>query len=147
MTEYTGLGIKKSNEDKLVYRLEIQNAIQRCRLSIDTLEFRAALDGLISIINFDIVGYDFHTEINNIKYDLHVESKLRFYRYLQRYGTEAAAAQNLMKYKLIEHNWYNHEMMRRIIQKLAEEDLLFETGKVTKYKEVKRFDTHGTGIS
>jgi len=91
---------------------------------------------LISIIEFDISGYKFLSTIEEIKDDLHYGRKLRLYRYVKNYGLEALHPANLAKYRIEEYDWYYRGLFQRVLQMLASEDMIFETGKTIPITEI-----------
>jgi len=135
--EELGLGIKKSSEDKLIYKTEIQDAIRQCRRTMGLIPYyKRSVTGLISIIEFDIHGYKFLTTINQIKRDLNIEKKIRLYRYIIKNGLEAANPINIAKYRNEEYSWYYGALFQRVLQMLATENMLIETEKFVPIRKI-----------
>jgi hypothetical protein len=129
--EESGLGIKKTNEDKLVYRLEIQDAIKTCRKSRSEIPgMKYAVDGLISIIEFDIQGYHFKRQIDTIKLNLEMERKIRLLRFLRRNGLRSSNPLKIHIFKLNDFEWYYSSLFQQVLQMLAKENMLIETEKI-----------------
>ena len=55
---------KRGTVDKLTYKNIIADAINWCRLTMGTLEYKFAVVGLEKIIKFDIQGYQLSTKID-----------------------------------------------------------------------------------
>jgi len=137
------LGIRRSNEDKLIYKTEIQDAIRQCRRCKGLIPtFKHAVEGLVMIIEFDISGYKFFSQIQDIKKQLRIEKTLRFCVYLEEYGLEAGHPINIANYRNEEYTWYYQTLFQRVLQMLASENMLIEDERWVPYKKLDRI-THG----
>ena len=129
-----GFGIKKTSEDKLTYKNIIADAINWCRKNRGRKSFRDAVEGLIDIISFDVPGYKLLSSIEQIKKDVKQErddkSKIREKKVGSSFNSNAYQA----KFKLEMDEWYWNRFFIKIIQLLADHNLLIETEKVTKIR-------------
>ncbi len=138
--ELVGFGVKRTSEDKLTYKNIIADAINWCRKTKGSMVFIEAVGGLEQIIKFNVPGYKFIEEINNIKDKLTIEKKQRRDREARRQGRNFYGNAEQARYKLDESKWYWNAYFESIIQLLAEHNLLIDTEKLTKIKIKREID-------
>jgi hypothetical protein len=125
-----GLGIKRPTKDKLTYKNVIAAAIMKCQASRGTTRFSDNVKGLISLINFDIPGYHLKSEIAETVAELDAEAEQRLEGYKERFsdGVFYTYANHYFRpfLDLEMAVWYWDALFVRVIQILANHDLLFE---------------------
>ena len=137
-SRFTSGFFKRGTTDKLTYKNIIADAINWCRLTMGTLEYKFAVVGLEKIIKFDIQGYQLSTKIDNIKDEMEIDRE----KYIEfeegRLGRKIKKRAERAKLKIRLRQWYWEEYFERIIQLLAEHDLLFDTERQLPYKKLGR---------
>ena len=132
--QYLGLGYRKKSEDKLTYKNIIAEAIRKCLFTKGSTYFKEAVEGLEKAIYFDVTGYKLMTEINKIKKELEV-GKYKIIRKMKRkLGVDFYGNKEQVELKIQVRKWYWETLFTRLIQLLADNNLLFETEKVTPIK-------------
>ena len=136
------LALKRSSADKLAWKIEIADATRDCRKTKGTFRFRYMVEALEDIIYVNIPGYHLSPEIDNIKklldklrsekIEMEKREKKRFF-----YSRPFQA-----KFKIKVSKWYWNTYYKKLIQLLAEHNLLLETQKYVKIKEVGKFGEH-----
>jgi len=136
---------KKSIEDKLTYKNIIADAINWCRKRMGYTDFDEWVQGLENIISFNIEGYNFTDDLEEIKKELKEELLNREEEEITKKGRNFYKRANKAKFKWKQHKWYWNSYFKEIIQLLAEHNLLFDKERTIPYKQLGRLQ-HGENI-
>jgi len=130
LKERTFVGIRRTSEDKLTYKLIIADAINQCRRTMGTFSFKDSVDGLEKIIKFDIPGYQLKTQIQEIKDTLNYEMK-QMEKEKEKKLTPSQFNKRAYqaKWRILRNKIYWETYYERLIQLLAKENLCLETEK------------------
>lgn len=137
-SRFTSGFFKKGTTDKLTYKNIIADAINWCRLTMGTLEYKYAVIGLEKIIKFDIQGYQLSTEIDNIKDELEIAREEYIEREEERLGRKIKKRAERAKLKIRLRQWEWEIYFEKLIQLLAAHDLLFDTERQIPFKKLGR---------
>jgi len=125
------LGIRKHTDDKLTYKLIIANAINECRRTEGhRIKYPNNVKALWNIIYFKVKGYNFSTQLDEIKKKLDDEKKTLWEnkkQNLPRWKFYSNKYQAQFKDKLDREYWEG--LFREILQLLASEGLLIDIEK------------------
>ena len=142
-SRFTSGFFKKGTADKLTYKNIIADAINWCRLSMGTTEYKYAVIGLEKIIKFDIQGYQLSTEIGKIKDNLEVDKDEYIEREEERLGRKIKKRAEIAKLKIRLRQWEWEAYFEKLIQLLAAHDLLFDTERQIPFKKLGRLTGSG----
>jgi len=127
----TEIGLRKTTEDKLVYKFIIANAINECRSAEGMIkEYPDSVAALRNLLSFNIKGYNLKEQIDKIVEKLDKE-KIDIYN-KQRDKTPCRIFYKKsyqIKFKLKLDRAYWETMFKEILQILASEGLLMDTEK------------------
>jgi len=133
--EDSGFLIRRASQDKLTYKNTIQRCIDWCLRAMGTFLFPMAVKSLERAIIFDIKGYKFKTNIEQIHIkanQFQQEEKIRLKNKLgRRFYKNAIQA----KYKLQRENQYWLYIFDELMQLIADHNLLIEYQKTITVKE------------
>jgi len=121
--------IRKTSEDKLTYKNIIADAINWCRRARGTVYFKSAVQGLESVINFNVIGYKLKDELKTIKDTLDKEKTENEIKEHYKMGRRFMKRAIRVKFKLQQEKWYWNAYFEKIIQLLGNNNLLLETQK------------------
>lgn len=130
------LFIRRTTEDKLTYKNIIADAINSCRKCKGKLYFKEAVEGLVDIIEFNVRGYPLKNKLEKIRNNLEVEKKQRRIDRANEMGRRFYRRDVQAKFKIEQNEWYWRKYFKDIIQLLADNNLLMDTGKDIPVKEV-----------
>lgn len=132
-------GFRKTSIDKLTYKNIIADAINQCRRSRSHIRlFQKSVEGLEEIISFDVPGYPLDKSLKQIKKTLEIERKKQVRKKQDELGKKIFQRATQAKLRIWLHQWYWDEYFKKIIQLLAENNLLLETQKYIPIREKKR---------
>lgn len=138
-SNFIGWGIKKTSEDKLTYKNIIADAINWCRKLRGKIGFKDSVEGLADVIEFNVPGYKLSKKLEEIRNNLDIQREDRKQKAIDEQGISFYKNANRAKFRLAQGDWYWNEYFKKIIQLLADHNLLFETEKMTKVR-IKRPD-------
>ena len=135
---------RKGTKDKLTYKNIIADAINWCRQTYGTTEYPNAVKGLVMIIDFDIKGYMLSTRLDEIRGELEEDKKDYIDSEEKRLGTRKIRKRSeriKLKIRIDRLFWENYFV--KIIQLLAEHDLLFDTERQIPFKKLGSLGKYG----
>lgn len=132
--------IRRTTEDKLTYKNIIADAINWCRKTMGTLQFRYAVQGLERVIKFDVPGYNMKKELNELETQLKKQQKQLIEEKKQEYGNRFFKRSVQAKFRIDMIEWYWNTYFEMIIQLLANHNLLFDTEKRIPIKKIRDTD-------
>lgn len=141
--ETTGFGIKKTSEDKLTYKNIIARAINYCLILRGSKFFHIGVENLVSTVEFNVQGYMFVDELNNIRDELMVKKAKKVEGWQDEYSRKFYRKDYQARMKLELYSWGWEAYFQKVIQLLASHNLLFETEKIIKIKAVGATEDEG----
>jgi len=130
-----GLGTRKGTRDKLTYRQVLYNVIMQYLNSYGHFNSRRAVEKIIHATRFDEPGLELKQSIDIIKNDLQIEKKQKWDDWRKQIGSfnfNRRSTKSKLKIQL--QKWYWDELFDRILQVLADKDLIVEHNKLQKIR-------------
>ena len=130
-----GFGTRKGTLDKLTYRQVLYNVIMQYLNSYGNFNSRQAVEKIIHATRFNEPGFELKNNIDIIKKELQIEKRKKWDEWKQQIGHfnfNRRSTQSKLKIQL--QKWYWDELFDRILQVLADKDLIIEHNKLQKIK-------------
>jgi len=130
-----GLGTRKGTRDKLTYRQVLYNVIMQYLNSYGNFNSRRAVEKIIHATRFNEPGFELKNSIDTIKEELQEEKKIKWNEWKKQIGKfnfSRRSTQSKLKIQL--QKWYWDELFDRILQVLADKDLIIEHNKLQKIR-------------
>ena len=137
--EVFDFGTRKGSRDKVTYRQVLYNVIMQYLNSYGQFNSKIAVQKIIRATNFDEPGMKLRTNIKKIGQELKQEKIERWEQYRNQYGRfkyNQRATQSKLKIEM--HKWYWDELFDRILQVLADNQLIVDHNKLQKIR-MKRY--------
>ena len=134
-------GTLKGSKDKVTYKQILYNVIMAYLKDKDTFTSKNAVEKIIQATRFNEPGIELKKEIDVIIAQLNQEREKKLEEILEEYGYfKLNLRSTKSKIKIFLYKWYWDELFARILQVLADNQLITEHNKIQKIRYKKEMD-------